>query len=459
MKAIVMAGGSGTRLWPLSRGKYPKQFVKLKGMRYSLFQMTIDRCLGFCGWEDIYVVTNKDYEFLVKSQIDEMEGKAESIHVLLEPQMKNTLPAIYNGVKAIRETGDDVVVVMPSDHLIKDTAGFVSQVRQGEKLAADYIFTFGIQPTFPETGFGYIRPGEALQSGFKVREFKEKPDYATAEQYVAAGYLWNGGIFMFDTALFDEEVKTYAPEVYAAFLAGTVEERFEKAPRISIDYGIMEKSARVAVLPLAIDWDDLGSFATFYETYAANRDADGNVLLGDAISIDAKDCLIYPDDGKKVTALIGTEDLIVVDQPDALLICRKDRTQDVKGIVDSLKMRGDSRKDYHITEYRPWGSFTILEEGSLYKIKRLTVTPGKQLSYQMHYHRSEHWIVVAGTATVTIDDENYLVRSGESIFVNIGAKHRLANDGKLLLEVIEVQSGQYLGEDDIVRFNDDFGRC
>lgn len=454
-----MAGGSGTRLWPLSRGKYPKQFIKLKGMQLSLFQMTIDRCLGFCGWDDIYIVTNKDYEFLVKSQIDDMGGEAELIHVLLEPQMKNTLPAIYNGVKAIREKGDDTVVVMPSDHLITDAEGFVSQVNKGRKLAGEYIFTFGVKPTFPETGFGYICPGEPLESGAKVKEFKEKPDYETAKSYVEKGYLWNGGIFMFDTGLFDREVKRYAPEVYEAFTAETLEERFERTPRISIDYGVMEKSSNVAVLPLTIDWDDLGSFATFFETYAKNKDENGNVVLGDEIALDAKDCLVYPDDGKKVTALIGTEDLIVVDQPDALLICRKDRTQDVKSVVDILKARGDSRKDFHITEYRPWGSFTILEEGEFYKIKRLTVNSGKKLSYQMHYHRSEHWIVVRGTATVTIDDEDYLVRSGESIFVNAGSKHRLMNNGKLLLEVIEVQSGQYLGEDDIVRFSDDFGRC
>ncbi len=457
MKAIVMAGGSGTRLWPLSRGKYPKQFIKLKGMEKSFFQLTIDRCFELCTLEDIFVVTNRDYEFIIRGQIDEMGYPSEAVNILLEPQAKNTLPAIYNGVKAIRESGEDTVIVMTSDHLIPDAGSFAAQVSSGAELAARYICTFGVKPTFPETGFGYIMPGKRLCAGYEVAEFKEKPDYETAKKYVDSGYLWNSGMFMFNTALFVDEVKAHSPQVYEAFQSDDTEECFNNAPKISIDYGLMEKSSRVAVLPLDIEWNDIGSFATFYDYYADKKDDNGNITFKDEVLIDAAGNMVYAGENK-LCALVGVDDLVVVDQDDAMLICKREHTQDVKAVFETLKARGDRRTDYHLTEYRPWGSFTILEEGDFYKIKRLTVLPDKQLSYQMHYHRSEHWIVVRGTATVTVDGEDHLVRSGESIFVNTGNKHRLANRGKLLLEVIEVQSGQYLGEDDIVRFEDDFGR-
>lgn len=458
MKAIILAGGSGTRLWPISRSKYPKQFIKLHGMEGSFFQMTVKRCCRFCEVDDIYIVTNEDYQFIIQSQIDEIGLDSKKIHILLEPIAKNTLPAIYNGVKSIRQQGDDIAVVFPSDHMIHNPALLVQAIQQGSALAKDYIITFGISPSEPETGFGYIKPGKPLKVGCQVAEFKEKPDMATAEKYVKEHYLWNSGMFMFDTALFEQEVKCNAPEVYNAFQASSVLECFEKSPNISIDYCVMEKTSKAAVIPLNMEWDDLGIFASFFHEYQDKQDASGNILLTDTISIDAQDNLIYGTDNK-VCALVGVQDLVVVDQQDALLICRKDKTADVKSVVDMLKQRKDARTDYHITEYRPWGAFTILENGDFYKIKRLTILPGKQLSYQIHYHRSEHWIVVSGTATVTKNDEDIMVRSGENVFINIGDKHRLANRGRMILEVIEVQSGQYLGEDDIVRFNDDFGRC
>jgi mannose-1-phosphate guanylyltransferase/mannose-6-phosphate isomerase len=454
-----MAGGSGTRLWPLSRGKYPKQFLKLEGQTQSLFQMTFERCIKFCGLSDIYVLTVRDYEFIVKLQAEELGYLADTLNILVEPQPKNTLPAIYNAVKTIRETsGDDTLVVMTSDHLMSNTGDLFAKIEAGASIADQYIFTFGIQPGIPETGFGYIKPGEVLGAGYKVAEFKEKPDLETAENYVKQGYYWNSGMFMFHTALFEQEVKTHAPEVHAAFQLPSVEEWFAESPNISIDYGIMEKTAFAGVLPLEIHWDDMGSFAAFYATFADRADARGNIALGDEIFVNSTGNLVYPRK-HKIYSLVGVNDLIVVDQGDALLIADKSQSQDVRRVVEELKARNDTRLDYHLTEFRPWGSFTVLESGPFYKIKRLTVLQGKQLSDQMHYHRSEHWIVVSGTATVSIDGKAQYVCSNESVFISAGRRHRLANQGKMTLEVIEVQSGQYLGEDDIVRYADDFGRA
>lgn len=456
MKVIILAGGAGVRLWPLSRTYYPKQFLKLKNKDKSLFQISFCRALKLTKLDQIYVVTNMDYKFLVLGQIEELGCSINEEQVLIEPTARNTLPAIYFGVKEIRRKGDEVALVLPSDHLIENEEEFIRTIRQGQVLAEKYIITFGICPDKPHSGYGYIKPGKALDFGSEVLEFKEKPDLTTAKEYIEAGYLWNSGMFMFKTDLFEEEVRRYEAAVCKAFTCDSITETYALTPSISIDYGLIEKSDRVAVIPLSIKWSDLGSFDSFYEEFPP--DERGNIKFDGSILIEASNNLLYANQDKAV-ALIGVNDLIVIDERDALLICKKDQSQKVREVVEELKIKKDSKIDFHMTSYRPWGSYTILEEGMFYKIKRISVLPGRKLSKQLHHHRSEHWIVVKGMAKVTIEDREYFVGSGESTFVKSGCKHRLENPGKVVLEVIEVQLGEYLEEDDIIRFSDVYGRC
>ena len=355
MKMIIMAGGSGTRLWPLSRTHYPKQFLKLSGMDKSIFQMTIDRCLLMGSMGDIYIVTNKDYLHLVNGQIEEMGRILPTDHILLEPEPKNTLPAIFYTVQAIHDPGDDnICAVFASDHVIEEPQILADTILGAEALASKGFVTFGVKPTAPETGYGYIKPGIAVNSGFEVAEFKEKPDYDTACAYIKAGYLWNSGMFMLHSAQFVEAVKQYCPEVYEAFQAEGIEERFKQAPSISVDYGLIEKLDLVYCVPLEMEWNDLGSFTTFYDKYNIRQDDNGNVYFNEEIMLDCDNDMVYSE-GDKAIAMIGLSDVVVVDQKDALLVCHRDQTQRVKDVVSILRNRNDDRADYHLTEYRPWG--------------------------------------------------------------------------------------------------------
>jgi len=338
MKIIILAGGSGSRLWPLSRSKYPKQFLKLKGMENSIFQLTIMRSLKLADLEDIYIVTNQEYRFLISGQIEEMGYQAVDKNILLEPEAKNTLPAIMFGINEIQKKGEDIVAVFPSDHLFGSPEKFVDSIKNAKQLAQDYLVTFGVLPDLPETGYGYIKPGKPLGDGYLVEEFKEKPDILTAKEYVEAGYYWNCGIFLFHSSLMVEEVKKYSLDVYAAFQQPNISECFALTPNISIDYGIMERSNKVAVLPMDIKWNDLGSFLTFYDEYSSKQDENSNVYFNNEVIINANNNLIYSE-GDKAIGIIGVDDLVIIDQKDALLICQKDETQKVKDVVEVLKKK------------------------------------------------------------------------------------------------------------------------
>jgi mannose-1-phosphate guanylyltransferase/mannose-6-phosphate isomerase len=448
MKSIILAGGVGTRLWPLSRKYYPKQFIQLDGR--SLFQRTCERAALLSGFDGIYVVTNEIHHYLVRNQIEELGYSLPDDHLLAEPAGKNTLPAIAWAMQRVRaEDPLASAVVFPSDHLLGDAA--LDQIRAAEPLASRYLVTFGIRPTSPHTGYGYIRPGKLLPVGSVVDAFKEKPDEKTAGEYVKSGYLWNSGIFLLSTGCFFEELKHYRPDIFAAFSSDTSPD-YASLASISIDYGLLEHSQRVAVVLLDAPWSDLGTFKALYDV--ERHDAQGNV--GKAEYLSAKNNYVYAS-GKHV-GLIGVHDLVVVDTTDALLICDNRHTEQVKNLVDLYNKGDDPITRFHRQVHRPWGSYTVLEESGVYKIKRVTVRTGQKLSLQLHYHRSEHWVVVSGTAEVELDGERRLLQKGESSFVRSGMKHRLRNPGVIPLEVIEVQLGEYLEEDDIVRFEDDYGR-
>lgn len=453
---IILCGGNGTRLWPISRTLLPKQFVKLFNDR-SLFQLTVERNSRFCSEQ--FIVSNTEQYFLASDQLEEL-NKSNNRY-LLEPVARNTAPAI--ALACFELQPEELVLVTPSDHLIKNETEYKEVINKAKQFALeDKLITFGIKPTFAETGFGYI---ESIDT-YDVKAFHEKPDFDTATSYLKAGnFYWNSGIFMFKAGVFLEELKKYSPKIYeTSFIAfknaskkdiiRIKYEDMENIPEDSIDYAVMEKSNIVKVVPADISWSDLGSFDALADEY--KRDENGNSIDDNIIAINSKDNFVHT--SERMITLADINDLIVVDTPDALLITKKGSSQKIKEIVKELKGRETELHNIHQTAHRPWGTYTILEDTPGYKIKRIEVKPGKRLSLQKHFHRNEHWIVVSGTATVTVDDKVQIVRPNESTYINMGEIHRLENEGKIPVVLIEAQVGEYTGEDDIVRIEDDFKR-
>jgi mannose-1-phosphate guanylyltransferase len=452
---LILCGGNETRLWPISRTLMPKQFVKLFENK-SLFQLTVERNSKVCDSQ--FIVSNAEQYFLALDQLEEL-NKTNNKY-LLEPVGRNTAPAI--ALACMQLDYDEIVLVTPSDHLIKDETEYGKVLEKAKELASsNNLVTFGITPTFAETGFGYI---ESVNT-FDVKAFHEKPDFETATSYLKAGnYYWNSGMFMFKAGVFLDELKKYSPKIFDNSKIAIENAAKDEIVRIkhddmmniaedSIDYAVMEKSNIVKVIPSNIAWSDVGSFDALYEELP--KDENGNTLNPNHISIDSKNNLIYGKDRKIAT--VDMEDCIIVDTGDALLISKKGSSQKVKQIVAEVRKTTELH-NIHLTGHRPWGTYTVLEESEGYKIKRIEVKPGKRLSLQKHYHRNEHWIVVSGTATVTVGETKKYVRPNESTYIKMGELHRLENEGKIPVVLIEAQVGEYTGEDDIVRVSDDFKR-
>ena len=473
MTNIILCGGSGTRLWPISRTLMPKQFVKLFDNK-SLFQLTVERNSKVCKSQ--FIVSNTEQYFLALDQLEEL--KKTNNKYLLEPVGRNTAPAI--ALACMQLDYDEIVLVTPSDHLIKDEKEYEKVLKKAKEFAKDNkLVTFGITPTFAETGFGYIEAklenDESLM--MNVECFKEKPNLELAHSYIDENtklsiqnlplkYLWNSGMFCFKAGVFLDELEKYSAEIYntckTAFDNKKIDNsalriqhsHMEAIPDDSIDYAVMEKSDIVKVIPSNIAWSDVGSFDALYEELP--KDKNGNTKNDKHISIDSKNNLVYGSD--RIIASIDVEDLIIIDTGDALLISKKGSSQKVKKVVEKLKASNSQLHNIHLTGHRPWGTYTVLEESNGYKIKRIEVKPGSRLSLQKHFHRNEHWIVVSGTATVTVGEETRLVRPNESTYIKMGEVHRLENQGKIPVVLIEAQVGEYTGEDDIVRISDDFKR-
>ncbi|PRH83418.1 mannose-1-phosphate guanylyltransferase/mannose-6-phosphate isomerase [Arenimonas caeni] len=469
---VLLSGGSGTRLWPLSREMHPKQFQPLVGEK-SLLQATVERLAGLPGMAAPIVVANEEHRFMVAEQLRQLGAEASAI--VLEPVGRNTAPAIaVAALQAMAGGEDPLLLVLPSDHVIADPAGFRAAVQEARRGAAEEgsLVTFGVVPTGPETGYGYIKAfapeGAPAEGGVRaVERFVEKPDLATAQGYVASGdYFWNSGMFLFRASRYLAELEAQAPAILAgarAALAGAKRdvdflrldrEAFEACPSDSIDYAVMEKTRAAAVLPINVGWNDVGSWSALWEI--ADQDPDGNAHHGDVLALGCRNTLAWG--GRRLVSLLGLEDVIVVDTDDALLVAARERVQEVKDIVARLKAEGRPQASIHRKVYRPWGSYDGIDSGERFQVKRIVVKPGAALSLQMHHHRAEHWIVVKGTARITCEDKVFMLSENQSTYIPLGSKHRLENPGKVPVELIEVQSGSYLGEDDIVRFEDAYGR-
>lgn len=450
---FILAGGSGSRLWPLSRSLMPKQLLSLNGEE-SLLQQTVKRALKLFLPENILIITNEEHVFEVKSQVKKITK--EKIKVIAEPLGKNTLPALLAGFDFFKEE-KMIAAVFPSDHQVEDLKAWESDLEQAYKLAKKgFLVTFGIKPYKPETGYGYIEVGENLNGGFRVKRFVEKPDLKTAKEFLASGnFYWNSGIFVLPKEKVLAEIKRQQPKLWKLW---SREEDFlalyPQLPDLSIDYGIMEGAKEVAVVPASFSWDDLGSWEALYRL--GKKDEQGCVIRGDVLALDCENSLLFSY-GSKLAA-VGVKDMVVVQTRDATLVIPVKEVQKVKEVVSALKEKDKHLVEAHLTVKRPWGSYTILEEGEFYKIKRIVVNPGAKLSLQMHHHRSEHWVIIKGTAEVVLEDKTLLLTENQSIDIPKAAKHRLANPGKVPVEIIEIQSGPYLEEDDIVRFEDIYGR-
>ncbi|GAA6138998.1 mannose-1-phosphate guanylyltransferase/mannose-6-phosphate isomerase [Arenicella sp. 4NH20-0111] len=470
MIPVVLSGGVGSRLWPLSRGMYPKQLLPLVDDGVSMLQQTVLRAQGIDSVKAPIIVCNEEHRFMVGEQLNQVG--VDQARIILEPEGRNTAPAIaLAAFAAAIDDPDEVLLVMPADHVVLDGAAFKQAVEKAMLIAAKGdLVTFGIVPSSPETGYGYIRSGESSQDGaFTVADFKEKPDQATAQRYLdEGGYYWNGGIFVFTASAYLTELKKFAPDVYEAAESAMVgqrddldfirinEDAFSESPNISVDYAVMEKTSKAKVIPLNAGWSDVGSWAALWEV--SEKDSNGNALIGDVLTHDTTNTHIYSE--SKLVSAVGVDDLVIVETADAVMVANKGDSQNVKEIVKKLKSENRSQVSHHRKVYRPWGWYDSVDSGDRFQVKRIQVKPGARLSVQMHYHRAEHWVVVKGTAEVLNGNETILLRENESTFIPIGTTHALRNPSESQpLEIIEVQSGSYLGEDDIVRIEDNYGRA
>ncbi len=462
---VIMAGGSGTRLWPLSRSQNPKQFLSLTG-KHTMLQQTLERLSGLKMGKPL-TLCNEDHRFVVAEQLRDINALGP---IILEPVGRNTAPAIALAALVDQQQGQDsMLLVLAADHVIENKAAFHDSVKKAIPLAKKgHLVTFGIVPTSPQTGYGYIRSGVGIESGFAVDRFVEKPDLETAQSYLESGnYFWNSGMFLFRSSAYLAALELHRPDILEACTAAIATltpdldfvrlntEAFAACPDESVDYAVMEKTDKAVVVPLDAGWNDIGSWTAVWDVM--DKDSEGNAAKGDVMLEDSQDCLVMGDD--RLVCLLGVKDCIVVDTKDALLIADKTRVQDVKILVNQLKEAGRPEWRIHREVYRPWGHYDSIGSGSRYQVKRISVKPGAKLSVQMHHHRAEHWIVVSGTAMVTKGDETFLVTENQSTFIPLGTVHALENPGKVPLELIEVQSGTYLGEDDIVRLEDRYGRA
>ncbi len=459
MKIVILAGGGGTRLFPLSRVNFPKQFLNIDS-DISLLSQTVNRYIGLVNPEDIVIVTNEKYYFYVKAELAKCGAKKASI--LSEPSGRNTAPAIALAVKYLRDEllceDNEIVFVAPSDQIIKPKEEFQNRLKLCEKAASlGKIVTLGVKPEKPETGYGYIKCGSEWKDGFEVEKFTEKPDSQTAERYLQEGnYMWNSGMYCFSIQSFLEELQKYEPEMYEVvnkYSYNALIKKFDALKSISIDYAIAERSSNVITIPLSIYWNDVGSWDSIYDYM--NKDDNGNVKIGDCETVDCSNSFIMSND--RLLTCVGLEDTIVVETDDVIMVSKRGETQKVKDVVDKLKGRIEASE--HTMCYRPWGTYKVLSQGPGYKVKKITVNPYQSLSIQLHNHRSEHWVVIRGIATVVIGgDDARKIKKNESIYIPKQTKHKLMNMEQEILEIVEVQNGDYVGEDDIVRFEDIYGR-